>query len=68
MRVVVTTPVAMPASRASSSTLSRLRSASRPQSRRGSDWSTLTTPARVFTPVAMAVMVPAESGVCMSVL
>ena len=31
-------------------------------------WPMLSTPARVFTPVAIALMVPAESGVCESVL
>jgi hypothetical protein len=38
------------------------------QSLRAADCAMLSTPARVFTPVAIALMVPAESGVCESVL
>ena len=38
------------------------------QSLRFALWAMLSTPARVFTPVAIALMVPAESGVCESVL
>ena len=38
------------------------------QSLRLALWPMLSTPARVFTPVAIALMVPAESGVCELVL
>ena len=68
MRVVVTAPVAMPSRAASchsdSSGLRRLAA----QSPRAASWPTESMPMRVFTPVAMAVMVPAESGVWASVL
>ncbi len=67
-RVVVTMPVAIPASAACSHRVER-RPSSRPvQSPKYIDWSTLISPARVFAPVAIALIVPAESGVCWSVL
>ena len=67
-RVVVTTPVAMPLAEASSHSVAIGAASAPAQSPRFAPWPMLSTPARVFTPVAIALMVPAESGVCESVL
>ena len=67
-RVLVTTPVAMPLADASSHRLSIGAASAPAQSPRGAVWPMLSTPARVFTPVAIALIVPAESGVCELVL
>ena len=67
-RAVVTTPVAMPLLDASSHNVSAGAARAPAQSLRCAVWPMLSTPARVFTPVAIALMVPAESGVCESVL
>ena len=67
-RAVVTTPVAMPLLDASSHRVSEGAASAAAQSLRAADCAMLSTPARVFTPVAIALMVPAESGVCESVL
>ena len=67
-RAVVTTPVAMPLLEASSHSVSMGAASAPAQSLRAALWPMLSTPARVFTPVAIALMVPAESGVCESVL
>ena len=55
--------IARPASAASSHRLSSGERTAPAQSPRAASWPMFNTPARVFTPVAMAVMVPAESGV-----
>ena len=68
MRVVVTTPAAIPLPAASSHRVSCGAASAPVQSLRFAPWPTLITPIRVFTPVAIALMVPAESGVCESVL
>ena len=67
-RVVVTTPVARPWLAASCHNVSSGAASAPAQSPRAACWPMLSTPARVFTPVAIAVIVPAESGVCESVL
>ncbi len=67
MRVVVTTPVDCPASLASSSALTVSLPLPDAQLPRSATWSTPITPARVFTPLMIAVIVPAESGVWKSV-
>ena len=67
-RVVVTTPVAIPLAAASSHRVSKGAARAPAQSPRAALWPMLSTPSRVFTPVAMALMVPAESGVCELVL
>jgi len=67
MRVVVTTPVDWPATAASSSALTVSLPRSDAQLPRSVTWSTPITPARVFTPDMIAVIVPAESGVWKSV-
>lgn len=67
-RAVVTTPDDMPALDASSHSVSIGDARAPLQSLRFGPWPMLSTPARVFTPVAIALMVPAESGVCESVL
>lgn len=66
-RVVVTMPVAMPALSASCSQLSRPLFKLSAQSLR-LPLLTPIAPMCDFTPVVMEVMVPAESGVCESVL
>ena len=68
MRVVVTTPVAKPACFASVNALATGCVRPPSQSPRSGIWPTARKPMRVFTPVIMAVMVPAESGVWLSVL
>ena len=67
-RVVVTTPVAMPLAAASSHSDITRASRAAAQLPRGACWPIDSTPRRVFTPVAIADMVPAESGVCELVL
>ena len=67
-RAVVTTPAAMSLAEASSHRVSIGAARAPAQSLRLALWPMLSTPARVFTPVAIALMVPAESGVCESVL
>ena len=66
--VVVTTPVAMPRASASSNRVRSLWPATASWSPRWTLASTEITPARVFTPVTIAVIVPAESGTCWFVL
>ena len=66
-RAVLTMPVAMPALSASCSQVSRCLPRLPAQSSR-SPAETPMAPMWVFTPVVTAVMVPAESGVCESVL
>ena len=62
------TPVARPSSSARSSNVGTAPLRDAAQSPRGTEASTDSTPDRVFTPVISALMVPAESGVCASVL
>ena len=66
-RAVDTTPVARPALSASCSQVSRPLDRLSAQSVRLPALTPI-APMWVFTPVVMAVMVPAESGVCESVL
>ena len=61
-------PVASPAASASSKSVGTDSAAVFSQSPRAREGPTLSTPARVFKPVTMADMVPAESGTCWSVL
>ena len=68
MRVVVTMPVESPAAAASSSALADSAPLLDAQSPRTARWSTPITPKRVFMPLMIAVIVPAESGVCELVL
>ena len=67
-RAVVTTPVAMPLEAASSHSVSNGASSAALQSLRAADCPMPSTPSRVLAPVAIADIVPAESGVCESVL
>ena len=64
----MTTPVASPRSSASSSSVGTRPAATPVCSPRATLASTPSTPYRVFTPEIMAVIVPAESGTCLSVL
>jgi hypothetical protein len=65
---VETTPVASPRSSASSSRVGTRLVATLSKCPRRMRSSTPSTPVRVFTPVIIAVIVPAESGTCESVV
>ena len=68
MRAVEIIPVDLPAISASSNAVTSSLPATVLHSPRSISSSTPITPTSVFTPLIMAVMVPAESGVCASTL